>query len=159
MAWKSLLFTHPFTKLLLQRNEARRVRGSNTRATVLDRFVCDGELPKVVPNHFRLKEKNKIVSPQILASSPTQITDCKTVIGLNSWFWTFEYLKGLQEQHFLHGILVKWLVFHSRQILKSGNTLLSPTDHKNTSCSIQSDPNAAQVTTEASHSGHVLIDQ
>lgn len=65
MAWKSLLFTHPLTNLLLQRNEARRVRGSNTRATVLDRLVCDWELPKVVANHFRLKEKNKVISQQI----------------------------------------------------------------------------------------------
>lgn len=82
MVWKSLLFTHPFTKLLLQRNEARRVRGSNTRATVLDRFVCDGELPKVVPNHFRLKEKNKNISPQIPEFSPTHTTDCLILADL-----------------------------------------------------------------------------
>jgi len=39
---------------LLQRNETRRVRGTNTGPTVLDRLVCDGELAKVVANHLRL---------------------------------------------------------------------------------------------------------
>lgn len=47
----------PITNSLLQRNEARRVRGSNTGATVFDGLVCDGELPQVVTDHLRLKQK------------------------------------------------------------------------------------------------------
>lgn len=42
---------------LLQRNEAGGVGGSNTRATVLNRLVCNGEFSKVVTNHLRLQEE------------------------------------------------------------------------------------------------------
>lgn len=44
---------------LLQRNEARGVGGSNTRTTVLDWLVCDGELSKVVTNHLRLQKNTR----------------------------------------------------------------------------------------------------
>jgi len=40
--------------LLLQRDEPRRVCSSNTRATVLDGLVSDGELAQVVAAHLRL---------------------------------------------------------------------------------------------------------
>lgn len=43
---------------LLQRNEAGRMSGSNTRTTVFNRLVCDGELSKVMTNHLRLKREN-----------------------------------------------------------------------------------------------------
>ena len=49
----SLIITHSQTSLL-QRNEARRVGGTNTGATVLDGLVGDGELAEVVSNHFGL---------------------------------------------------------------------------------------------------------
>ena len=39
---------------LLERNETRRVGGTNTRATVTDGLVGDGELTKVVSDHLRL---------------------------------------------------------------------------------------------------------
>lgn len=44
---------------LLQRNEAGGVGGSNTRATMLNRLVCNGEFSKVVTNHLRLQEEEK----------------------------------------------------------------------------------------------------
>lgn len=44
---------------LLQRNEARGVGGSDTRATVLNRLVCNGEFAKVVTNHLRLQKEAK----------------------------------------------------------------------------------------------------
>lgn len=43
-----------FIRRLLQGNEAGRVRGTNTRATVLDGLVGDGELSKVMADHFGL---------------------------------------------------------------------------------------------------------
>lgn len=42
------------TAILLQRDETRRMCGSNTRATVLDWLVGDGELAQVVTAHLRL---------------------------------------------------------------------------------------------------------
>lgn len=42
------------TAILLQRDETRRVCGSNTGATVLDWLVGDGELSQVVTTHLRL---------------------------------------------------------------------------------------------------------
>lgn len=37
--------------------------GSNTRTTVFNRLVCDGELSKVMTNHLRLKrDKIHIIS-------------------------------------------------------------------------------------------------
>ena len=45
------------TASLLQRDETRRVCSSNTRATVLDRLVGDGELSQVVATHLRLEEE------------------------------------------------------------------------------------------------------
>ena len=39
---------------LLQRDEARRVSGTNTRATVLNGLVADRELSKVVADHLGL---------------------------------------------------------------------------------------------------------
>lgn len=48
------------TQFLLQRNEAGRMSGSNTRTTVFNRLVCDGELSKVMTNHLRLKRKKHI---------------------------------------------------------------------------------------------------
>jgi hypothetical protein len=53
-----LLLIH---KALLQRNESGRVGSTNTRSTMLDWLVCDGEFTKVMTNHFRLiknKQKN-----------------------------------------------------------------------------------------------------
>lgn len=49
------------TAILLQRDETRRMCSSDTRATVLDWFVGDGELAQVVAAHLRLKrgQKNK----------------------------------------------------------------------------------------------------
>lgn len=47
---------------LLQRNEAGGVGGSNTRTTVLNRLVCNGEFSKVVTNHLRLQEKYKTMT-------------------------------------------------------------------------------------------------
>lgn len=46
-----------YSQFLLQRNEARRMSGSNTRTTVFNRLVCDGELSKVMTNHLRLKNR------------------------------------------------------------------------------------------------------
>lgn len=40
--------------ILLQRDETRRMCGSNTRATVLDWLVGDGEFAQVVSAHLRL---------------------------------------------------------------------------------------------------------
>ena len=42
---------------LLERDEPRGVCGSDTRATVLDGLVGDGELAKIVSNHLGLKER------------------------------------------------------------------------------------------------------
>jgi len=39
---------------LLQRNESRRVSGTNTGSTVLDRLVRDRKLSQIVTHHFRL---------------------------------------------------------------------------------------------------------
>lgn len=47
------------TAILLQRDETRRMCSSNTRATVLDWFVGDGELAQVVAAHLRLKREQK----------------------------------------------------------------------------------------------------
>ena len=44
-----------FTRLL-QRDETRAVSGTNTRATVLHRLVCDAELAQIVTNHLGLKK-------------------------------------------------------------------------------------------------------
>lgn len=43
--------------MLLQRDETRRMCSSNTRATVLDWLVGDGELAQVVTTHFRLQAR------------------------------------------------------------------------------------------------------
>jgi hypothetical protein len=43
--------------LLLEGDESGGVGGTNTRATVLDGLVGDGELTQVVTNHLRLKIK------------------------------------------------------------------------------------------------------
>ena len=40
--------------LLLQRNEPRTVRRTNTRPTVLDRSVTDTELAQIMTHHLRL---------------------------------------------------------------------------------------------------------
>ena len=40
----------------LERDEARRVRGTNTRPAVLDWFVRDAELCQVVTNHLGLQK-------------------------------------------------------------------------------------------------------
>lgn len=45
--------------ILLQRDETRRMCSSNTRATVLDWLVGDGELAQVVAAHLRLKRGQK----------------------------------------------------------------------------------------------------
>lgn len=47
-------FIYTNTAILLQRDETRRMCGSNTRATVLDWLVGDGELAQVVTAHLRL---------------------------------------------------------------------------------------------------------
>lgn len=47
-------FIYTNTAILLQRDETRRMCGSNTRATVLDWLVSDGELAQVVTAHLRL---------------------------------------------------------------------------------------------------------
>lgn len=47
-------FIYILIDFLLQRNEAGRMSGSNTRTTVLNRLVSDGELSQVMTNHFRL---------------------------------------------------------------------------------------------------------
>lgn len=47
------------TAILLQRDETRRMCSSNTRATVLDWLVGDGELAQVVAAHLRLKKGKK----------------------------------------------------------------------------------------------------
>lgn len=52
-------FIYTFIFSLLQRNEAGRVSGSNTRTTVLNRLVCDGEFSKVMTDHLRLKRDTK----------------------------------------------------------------------------------------------------
>lgn len=50
------------TASLLQRDETRRVCSSNTRATVLDWLIGDGELTQVVATHLRLwKRKNSML--------------------------------------------------------------------------------------------------
>jgi hypothetical protein len=43
-----------FSAALLERNETRRVGGTNTGTTVLDGLVGDGELSEVVSNHLGL---------------------------------------------------------------------------------------------------------
>lgn len=43
-----------YPAILLQRDETRRMCGSNTGATVLDWLVGDGELAQVVTTHLRL---------------------------------------------------------------------------------------------------------
>jgi hypothetical protein len=40
--------------VLLEGDESGRVGGTDTRATVLDRLVGDGELAQVVSDHLRL---------------------------------------------------------------------------------------------------------
>lgn len=47
------------TAILLQRDEPRRMCSSDTRATMLDWFVGDGELAQVMATHLRLKKINK----------------------------------------------------------------------------------------------------
>lgn len=47
------------TAILLQRDETRRMCSSDTRATVLDWLVGDGELAQVVATHLRLKRRQK----------------------------------------------------------------------------------------------------
>lgn len=44
---------------LLKRDEARRVGGADTWATVGNRLVRDGELTKVVADHLRLFTKTQ----------------------------------------------------------------------------------------------------
>lgn len=54
--WDTQLFIYTKkTAILLQRDETRRVCSSNTRATVLDWFVGDGELSQVVTTHLGLQ--------------------------------------------------------------------------------------------------------
>lgn len=60
-AKQTCLVEHPiffiytkYTAILLQRDETGRMCGSNTRATVLDWLVGDGELTQVVTAHLRL---------------------------------------------------------------------------------------------------------
>ena len=45
---------------LLQRNEPRRVRGTNTGSSVLHRLVGQRKLCQVVPNHLRLQGNGKL---------------------------------------------------------------------------------------------------
>lgn len=45
---------HNPNSLLLQRDKSRRVRGTDTRTTVLDRLVRDGEFTEVVADHLGL---------------------------------------------------------------------------------------------------------
>lgn len=45
------------TAILLQRDEPRRMCSSDTRATVLDWLVGDGELAQVMATHLRLMRK------------------------------------------------------------------------------------------------------
>lgn len=49
----SATLPYAIPKALLQRNEARRVSGTDTGATVLNRLVRDRELAKVVANHLQ----------------------------------------------------------------------------------------------------------
>jgi hypothetical protein len=50
------LFTHSYKiNSLFQWNKSWRVSGTNTRSTVLHRFVCDAELSQIMANHLRLK--------------------------------------------------------------------------------------------------------
>ena len=39
---------------LLQRDESRRVSGTNTRPSVFDGFISDAEFTQIMTNHFRL---------------------------------------------------------------------------------------------------------
>lgn len=51
------------TAILLQRDEPRRMCSSDTRATVLDWLVGDGELAQVMATHLRLKRRKMKVKP------------------------------------------------------------------------------------------------
>lgn len=51
------------TAILLQRDEPRRMCSSDTRATVLDWLVGDGELAQVMATHLRLKRRKIKVKP------------------------------------------------------------------------------------------------
>lgn len=64
---------------LLQRNEAGGVGGSNTRATMLNRLVCNGEFSKVVTNHLRLQEEKK--------KEEKKTWTLKSVIYISSLHW------------------------------------------------------------------------
>ena len=48
------IFIYTKTAILLQRDKTGRVCGSDTRTTVLDWLVGDGELSQVVSTHLRL---------------------------------------------------------------------------------------------------------
>ena len=49
-----LITTSRQQKISLQRNEPRGVGGTNTRSSVLNWLVRDGELSQIMSNHFRL---------------------------------------------------------------------------------------------------------
>lgn len=53
------IYTKITANSLLQRDEPRRVCSSDTRATVLDWLVGDGELSQVVAAHLRLEEEEE----------------------------------------------------------------------------------------------------
>lgn len=57
--WGNLFICTKNTAILLQRDEPRRMCSSNTRATVLDWLVGDGELAQVMATHLRLKRRKK----------------------------------------------------------------------------------------------------
>lgn len=60
VVWSTQFFIYTNnTAILLQRDETRRVCGSNTRATVLHWLVGDGELSQVVTTHLRLWREDK----------------------------------------------------------------------------------------------------
>lgn len=60
VVWSTQFFIYTNnTAILLQRDETRRVCGSNTRATVLHWLVGDGELSQVVTTHLRLQRGDK----------------------------------------------------------------------------------------------------
>ena len=50
---------------LLQRNEPRRVRSTNTRSTVLDRLIRDRELAQIVTHHLRLDLNRVELLPRV----------------------------------------------------------------------------------------------
>lgn len=78
-------FIYIFNYSLLQRNEAGRVSGSNTRTTVFNGLVCDGEFSKVMTDHLRLKRDKQIYNYKTVLIYASIISACQFLTLISTW--------------------------------------------------------------------------